>query len=118
MRFMIIGKVCSGLGSAATNVHRDIYKAAKSSLSGDRALHVRSAAASCIMAMAPYCSFIYEAPNGMKKRFNVLHENLNISFKVGSKLAETLLDVTIDFFRPRKPKRGFRNNRSGLLSWF
>ena len=58
--------MCSGLGSAATNVHRDIYKAAKSSLSGDRALHVRSAAAACIMAMAPYCSFIYEAPNGKK----------------------------------------------------
>ena len=53
-----------GLGSAATNVHRDIYKAARASLSGDRAMHVRSAAASCIMAMAPYCSFLYEAPNG------------------------------------------------------
>ena len=79
-KFTIIGKVCSGLGSAATNVHRDIYKAAKSSLSGDRALHVRSAAASCIMAMAPYCSFIYEAPNGMKKRFDILHENLNVYF--------------------------------------
>ena len=79
---MIIGKVCSGLGSAATNVHRDIYKAAKSSLSGDRALHVRSAAASCIMAMAPYCSFIYEAPNGIKKWLTILLENFKIAYKI------------------------------------
>ena len=62
-----LGKVCTGLGSAATNVHRDIYKAAKTSLSGDRAVTVRSAAASCILAMAPYASFLYEAPNGELK---------------------------------------------------
>ena len=67
--------MCSGLGSAATNVHRDIYKAARSSLSGDRALHVRSAAAACIQAMAPYCSFLYEAPNGMNA--TILLSSLN-----------------------------------------
>ena len=59
-----LGKVCTGLGTAATNVHRDIYKAAKASLSGDRALRVRSAAASCIVLMASHTSFLYEAPNG------------------------------------------------------
>ena len=65
--FIDIGKVCTGLGSAATNVHRDIYKAAKASLSGDRAVTVRSAAASCILAMAPYATFLYESPNGKWK---------------------------------------------------
>ena len=42
------GKVCSGLGTAASNIHKDIYKSARLALT-DRAMPVRAAAAECLM---------------------------------------------------------------------
>ena len=98
--------MCSGLGSAATNVHRDIYKAARSSLSGDRALHVRSAAATCIQAMASYCSFLYEAPNGMNA--TILLSSLNSLFQgffdYEKDYFHLIKNIIIFIFRTRKSK--------------
>ena len=94
--------MCSGLGSAATNVHRDIYKAARSSLSGDRALHVRSAAAACIQAMAPYCSFLYEAPNGMNA--TILLSSLNSLVNREKDYFHLIKIIIIFIIRTRKSK--------------
>ena len=44
------GKVCQGLGGAASNVHKDIYKACRTSLA-DRVMAVRVAAADCLVEM-------------------------------------------------------------------
>lgn len=44
-------QVCNGLGSAASSLHRDLYKCAKNGLT-DRALPVRSASASCLLSLA------------------------------------------------------------------
>lgn len=50
--------ICSGLGSASSNVHRDIYKSAKNALS-DRSMAVREAAATCLQALADVAPFMY-----------------------------------------------------------
>ena len=57
------GKVCVGLGSASANVHRDIYKSARTALT-DRAMNVRSAAAICLLSMAKVSSFLYTPASG------------------------------------------------------
>lgn len=44
------GKVCSGLGTAASNIHKDIYKSARQALT-DRAMPVRVAAAECLLVI-------------------------------------------------------------------
>ncbi len=51
------GKLCSGLGSAASSVHRDVYKTVRASLS-DRVMAVREAGAYCLLCMAPYAQFV------------------------------------------------------------
>lgn len=55
---MTLEKITAGMGSAAGNVHKDIYKAAKMGLS-DRALPVRCASALCLMEMTKYAPFMY-----------------------------------------------------------
>lgn len=57
-----LGKVCLGLGSASANVHRDIYKCARTALT-DRAMTVRSAAAKCLLSMAKVTSLLYTPPS-------------------------------------------------------
>ena len=52
------GKVCLGLGSAASSLHRDLYKNAKAAL-GDRSQPVRSAAADCLSNLALNWSALY-----------------------------------------------------------
>merc|ERR1719232_2146159 len=54
------GKVCRGLGGAASNVHKDIYKACRASLT-DRVMSVRSAAAECLVEMMDCAPFLYTA---------------------------------------------------------
>ncbi len=49
--------MCTGLGSAASSTHRDIYKAARTCLQ-DRAATVRAAAASCLLALAAHAAFV------------------------------------------------------------
>jgi hypothetical protein len=46
--FSSLGKVCGGLGTAASNIHKDIYKSARLALT-DRAMPVRAAAAECLL---------------------------------------------------------------------
>ncbi len=50
--------MCSGLGSAASNIHRDLYKTLRSALTSDRVMSVRAAAATAILAMAPHAPFL------------------------------------------------------------
>ncbi|KAL0275721.1 UNVERIFIED_CONTAM: hypothetical protein PYX00_003499 [Menopon gallinae] len=51
-------KVCAGMGSAISNVHKDIYKAARHCLT-DRVMAVRSAAAKCLLEMLNHAPFMY-----------------------------------------------------------
>ena len=53
-----LGKVCKGLGNAAGNVHREIYKCCKTCLT-DRVMQVRISAASCLIEMLEHASFLY-----------------------------------------------------------
>ncbi|CAL4124932.1 unnamed protein product, partial [Meganyctiphanes norvegica] len=55
---LTLEKITAGLGSAASNVHKDIYKAAKLGLT-DRALPVRCAAANCLIEMSKHAPFLY-----------------------------------------------------------
>lgn len=51
-------KVCSGMGSAISNVHKDIYKATRVCLT-DRVMAVRVAAAKCLIEMLRQSTFLY-----------------------------------------------------------
>lgn len=51
-------KVCCGMGTAISNVHKDIYKATKQCLI-DRSMPVRCAAAGCLLSMIQYAPFLY-----------------------------------------------------------
>ncbi|XP_023717362.1 HEAT repeat-containing protein 5B isoform X2 [Cryptotermes secundus] len=51
-------KVCSGMGSAISNVHKEIYKAARHCLT-DRVMAVRCAAAKCLLDMLNHAPFLY-----------------------------------------------------------
>ncbi|XP_042908893.1 HEAT repeat-containing protein 5B [Parasteatoda tepidariorum] len=51
-------KVVSGLGNAATSVHKDIFKALKHCLT-DRVMTVRCAAAKCLQEMIKHSQFLY-----------------------------------------------------------
>ncbi|XP_014227190.1 HEAT repeat-containing protein 5B isoform X3 [Trichogramma pretiosum] len=51
-------KVCAGMGSAVTNVHRDIYKVCRHCLT-DRVMAVRCAAAKCLLEMLHHAPFLY-----------------------------------------------------------
>ena len=47
------GKLCSGLGTAAVSVHREVYKTVRAAMT-DRVMPVREAGAFCLLSMAPY----------------------------------------------------------------
>lgn len=51
-------KVCCGMGTAISNVHKEIYKAAKHCLT-DRVMAVRCAAAKCLLEMLNHAPFLY-----------------------------------------------------------
>ncbi|KAK9498320.1 hypothetical protein O3M35_002979 [Rhynocoris fuscipes] len=51
-------KVCCGMGSALSNMHKEIYKAARHCLT-DRVMAVRCAAARCLLEMLNHASFLY-----------------------------------------------------------
>jgi len=53
-----LGKVCKGMGGAAANVHKDIYKACRTCLT-DRVMTVKIAAADCLIEMMDHASFLY-----------------------------------------------------------
>ena len=53
-------KVCAGMGTAISNVHKDIYKATKHVLS-DRVMAVRVASAKCLMEMINHAPFLYQS---------------------------------------------------------
>uniref|UniRef100_A0A6A7FSQ7 HEAT repeat-containing protein 5A n=5 Tax=Hirondellea gigas TaxID=1518452 RepID=A0A6A7FSQ7_9CRUS len=51
-------KITAGMGTAAANVHKDVYKAAKVGLT-DRAMPVRRAAAMCLLELSKHAPFLY-----------------------------------------------------------
>ncbi|XP_037925116.1 HEAT repeat-containing protein 5B isoform X5 [Hermetia illucens] len=51
-------KVCAGMGTAISNVHKDIFKATKHCLT-DRVMAVRVAAAKCLLEMINHAPFLY-----------------------------------------------------------
>ncbi|XP_011297784.1 HEAT repeat-containing protein 5B isoform X2 [Fopius arisanus] len=51
-------KVCAGMGTAITNVHKEIYKVSKQCLT-DRVMAVRCAAAKCLLEMLNHAPFLY-----------------------------------------------------------
>lgn len=55
---LTLEKVCSGMGSAISNVHKEIYKAARHCLT-DRVMAVRCAAAKCLLDMLNHAPFLY-----------------------------------------------------------
>ena len=62
------GKLCSGLGTAAASVHRDVYKTVRAAMS-DRVMPVREAGAFCLLSMAPYAqaSSVWESNDSWKR---------------------------------------------------
>ncbi|XP_055847565.1 HEAT repeat-containing protein 5B isoform X1 [Episyrphus balteatus] len=52
-------KICSGMDTAISNVHKDIYKATKHCLT-DRVMAVRVAAAKCMLEMINHAPFLYQ----------------------------------------------------------
>ncbi|KAL1493305.1 hypothetical protein ABEB36_011384 [Hypothenemus hampei] len=51
-------KVCSGMGTAAMNIHKDIYKAARPCLI-DRNMAVRCAASKCLLELLKHAPFLH-----------------------------------------------------------
>uniref|UniRef100_A0A8D8UIW2 HEAT repeat-containing protein 5A n=1 Tax=Cacopsylla melanoneura TaxID=428564 RepID=A0A8D8UIW2_9HEMI len=51
-------KICSGMGSAISNVHKDIYKACRYCLT-DRVMSVRCATAKCLLEMVKHATFLH-----------------------------------------------------------
>ncbi|XP_044256431.1 HEAT repeat-containing protein 5B isoform X4 [Tribolium madens] len=55
---LTLEKVCAGMGNAISNVHKDIYKAARHCLI-DRVMAVRCAATRCLLEMLNHAPFLY-----------------------------------------------------------
>lgn len=55
---LTLEKVCSGMGTAISNAHKEIYKAARSCLI-DRVMAVRCAATRCLLEMLGHAPFLY-----------------------------------------------------------
>ncbi|CAB3385925.1 Hypothetical predicted protein [Cloeon dipterum] len=51
-------KICTGMGNAITNVHKEIYKCVKNYMT-DRVMAVRCAAAKCLLGMLQHAPFLY-----------------------------------------------------------
>uniref|UniRef100_A0A1I8H4E4 HEAT repeat-containing protein 5B n=1 Tax=Macrostomum lignano TaxID=282301 RepID=A0A1I8H4E4_9PLAT len=52
-------RVVNGLGAAGSGCYKEIYKAAKNCLTAERHMHVRCAAARCMMALVQHAAFMY-----------------------------------------------------------
>ncbi|XP_055609550.1 HEAT repeat-containing protein 5B isoform X4 [Uranotaenia lowii] len=55
---LTLEKVCAGMGTAISNVHKDIYKAVRYCLT-DRVMAVRVAASNCLLEMTSHAPFLY-----------------------------------------------------------
>lgn len=55
---LTLEKVCAGMDSAISSMHKDIYKATKLCLT-DRVMAVRVAAAKCLLELVNHASFLY-----------------------------------------------------------
>lgn len=55
---MTLEKITAGMGSAAANIHKEVYKSCKMGLT-DRALPVRCASALCLLEMTKHAPFLY-----------------------------------------------------------
>lgn len=55
---LTLEKVCAGMGTAISNVHKEIYKAARPCIL-DRVMAVRCAATKCLLEMLNHAPFLY-----------------------------------------------------------
>lgn len=55
---LTLEKVCAGMGSAACNIHKDVYKAARPCLI-DRNMAVRCAASKCLLELLKHAPFLH-----------------------------------------------------------
>ncbi|XP_075228223.1 HEAT repeat-containing protein 5B isoform X2 [Lycorma delicatula] len=55
---LTLEKVCCGMGNAISNMHKEIYKAARHCLT-DRVMAVRCAASKCLLEMLKHAPFLY-----------------------------------------------------------
>ncbi|CAF0928332.1 unnamed protein product [Brachionus calyciflorus] len=87
-------KIITGLGTAGSNIHRDIYKQLKP-LVQDRNLNVRSAVIKCLCEMIKHCTFFYLPSNLNNLNLGVSNE-LESSVQLGLKgLDNSNFDVRI-----------------------
>ncbi|QQP56837.1 Uncharacterized protein FKW44_001638, partial [Caligus rogercresseyi] len=103
-----LGKISSSLGSAASPVHRDIYKACRGALS-DRAMSAKGAAALCLLALSEHTAFLHtsELENTATLCFRALdganyEARKAISKLLGSLIAKTLCPKTKPGGPPKK----------------
>ncbi|CAF1344983.1 unnamed protein product [Adineta steineri] len=100
MRFEImftLERIVNGLGSAGNNIHREIFKVAKTHIC-DRAMPVRSAAAMCLVALINQNNFMYtsELEGNVTLAFRALDgSNYEVRCSVAKYLA-ALLAATQD----------------------
>jgi len=90
-----LGKVCKGMGGAAANVHKDIYKACRTCLT-DRVMTVKVAAAECLIEMMDHANFLHttELENMATLCFRALeganyNARISIAKVLGSLIANT-----------------------------
>jgi len=104
---LTLGKVCRGLGGAASNVHKDIYKACRASLQ-DRVMCVRSAAAECLVDMIDNAAFLYttELENMTSLCFRAFDGSNYTARQSIAKLLGTLLAYTQEYDK---------NSRQGMF---
>ncbi|KAL5274805.1 HEATR5B family protein [Megaselia abdita] len=113
---MTLEKVCAGMGSAISNVHKDIYKAIKYCLN-DRNIPVRVAAARCLLEMVNHAPFLYttELENVATLCFRAFDgSNYEVRCAV-AKFLGTLLSFTQKFEMIKKPINSKQQSKIILL---
>ncbi|XP_042598368.1 HEAT repeat-containing protein 5A isoform X1 [Cyprinus carpio] len=108
---LCIERILKGLGVSAVSCHRDIYKAARTSLT-DRSMAVRCAAAKCLLELQREAVFLWssELENVATVCFRAF-EGSNYDVRVGiSKLLGTLLASALDPRQTIAPRPGTKRN--------
>ncbi|CAG0883432.1 unnamed protein product [Darwinula stevensoni] len=109
--------ICLGMGSAASSVHRDIYKAARQCLT-DRVMPVRCAAAKCLISMVPDAPFLYtsELENLSTLCFRAMDgSNYEVRCTV-AQLLGTLLAMTQQLPKQQQLQQGLKQEKQRLAT--
>ncbi|XP_044766090.1 HEAT repeat-containing protein 5B isoform X1 [Coccinella septempunctata] len=109
---LTLEKVCAGMGSAISNVHKEIYKASKHCLV-DRVMAVRCAATRCLLEMLNHAPFLYttELESMATLCFRAFDgSNYEVRCAV-AKLLGTLVAMT----QNQKPEKQLQQTKAGKL---